>query len=183
MIDKPGVYNDVSESAYHADPCPEPSLSSGIIKTLNTRSPRHAWQAHPRLNPGYAEIHKTAYDIGHAAHALRLHDDRGIVIIDAKSYQTNDAKAQRDQAYIDGKVPVLADKMAQLVEMYVAGDHQLAKRSQGPLRALHGVASDASGVSTCASGSSSAADSAGASGAGCAASVTSCVSGSELTGC
>ena len=125
MIDKTGVYNDVSESAYHADPCPEPSLSSGIIKILNTRSPRHAWQAHPRLNSMYRETHKTAYDIGHAAHALRLHDDRGIVIIDAKSYQTNDAKAQRDQAYIDGKVPVLTGKMAQLEAMHVAGNLQL----------------------------------------------------------
>ena len=48
-----GLHLGVIEAEYHADPAPEPSLSRSLAHTLLTRSPRHAWQAHPRLNPAW----------------------------------------------------------------------------------------------------------------------------------
>ena len=39
-----GIHYNVPEAAYHADPCEAPSLSSGIARTLLTRSTLHAWR-------------------------------------------------------------------------------------------------------------------------------------------
>src|SRR3990167_5120693 len=55
---------------YQGDPGPEPSLGPGIAKLLVTRSPAHAWAAHPRLNPEYREKESSAFDLGSAAHAM-----------------------------------------------------------------------------------------------------------------
>ena len=44
----PGVYQ-LDALAYHADPCPVPSLSAGVAHTLLTQSPLHAKYCHPRL--------------------------------------------------------------------------------------------------------------------------------------
>ena len=51
-ISEPGVYS-LPDDAYHADPCPGPSLSSSVAKLMLDRSPLHAWHAHPRLNPNF----------------------------------------------------------------------------------------------------------------------------------
>ena len=40
----------MSMDEYHADPCPTPSLSSGIARVLWANTPMHAWFKHPRLN-------------------------------------------------------------------------------------------------------------------------------------
>ena len=69
MITKPGVY-DLPMAEYHADPCPEPSLSSSIIRLLCSASPLHAWTAHPRLNAAYVAEESDRFDVGTAAHAL-----------------------------------------------------------------------------------------------------------------
>ena len=47
------IHTDISAEAYHADPAPEPSLSSSVAKILVNLSPAHARIAHPRLNPDY----------------------------------------------------------------------------------------------------------------------------------
>ena len=46
MIGKAGIYT-LSAEAYHADPCPEPSLSASIANVLLQRSPAHARIQHP----------------------------------------------------------------------------------------------------------------------------------------
>lgn len=53
---------------YHADPCPEPSLSSTLGRLLLNRSPLHAWTASPRLNPDHEPEDKATFDVGRAAH-------------------------------------------------------------------------------------------------------------------
>ena len=47
---KAGAYR-LSEHQYHADPCPEPSLSCSLAKVLLAASPKQAAWEHPRLNP------------------------------------------------------------------------------------------------------------------------------------
>ena len=106
-ITAPGVY-DISAEEYHADPVCEPSLSSSIAATILERSPAHARENHPRLNPNRKETKRRIFDLGHAAHALLLEGKSNVVVIDADSYRTKDAKAERDSAYETGKIPILA---------------------------------------------------------------------------
>ena len=108
-ITAPGVY-DLSRQEYHLDPCPLPSLSSSIAKTLVERSPAHAWHAHPRLNPDAEQKHSAAFDAGNVLHDLILGGDEGLVVIDAPDYRTARAKALRDEAYEAWQTPVLAHK-------------------------------------------------------------------------
>src|SRR4030095_13276592 len=106
MITAPGIY-DLPAADYHADPCPEPSLSSSIVKMLCLESAAHAHYAHPRLNPAAIEENGEHFDIGTAAHALLLEGSKTIAIIDAKDYRTNAAKDARDVAYAAGLTPLL----------------------------------------------------------------------------
>lgn len=105
-ITEPGIY-EMSAEQYHSDPCPEPSLSSSIIKLLIERSALHVWHAHPRLNPHHQPENKTEFDVGSAAHKLLLGKGAELVTVDAKNYQTNAAKEARDAAYAAGKIPLL----------------------------------------------------------------------------
>lgn len=109
----------LSAEQYHADPAPEPSLSSSIAKILLTQSPRHACLAHPRLNAAYvAEEPSNTMDFGSAAHALLLErDEAPIVWIDAPDFRTKAAQEARDDARAAGKFAVLARHKPTLVEM------------------------------------------------------------------
>ena len=81
MIETAGVYQMPAEE-YHADPCPEPSLSASLIKTLLARSPLHAWHEHPRLNPNVVKEERKEYDRGSAAHALLLEGEDRMAVIE-----------------------------------------------------------------------------------------------------
>lgn len=108
MIDSPGVYKDIPPAAYHADPCPEPSLSASLIDRLLERSPAHARAAHPRfVTP---EVEEFRFSLGDLVHNLLL-GGRRICVIDAKSYQGKDAKAARDAALEAGETPVLLHQL------------------------------------------------------------------------
>lgn len=105
-----GVHEAVPEAVYHADPAPEPSLSSSVANVLLERSARHAWIAHPRLNPDHEAVTKTIYDIGHAAHALALEGRNGVTVIEAPNYKTKAAQEARKAAYNAGSIPLLEDQ-------------------------------------------------------------------------
>ena len=122
MITAPGLYTDAKTRAtYHADPCPEPSLSRSIAKLIAERTPRHAFVAHPRLNPQVEDEKEDKFDLGTAAHSLLLKEGSQIEIIDAPDWRTNAAKLARDVARGQGKVPLLekqyerANRMAEAV--------------------------------------------------------------------
>lgn len=105
----PGIY-DIAAELYHADPCPEPSLSASVAQLLLEKSPAHAREAHPKLNPDFKADHNANFDLGKAAHAIFLEADRSTIeVIDATSYQTKAAKAARDAAYAAGKTPLKID--------------------------------------------------------------------------
>lgn len=106
MIDKPGLY-EMSMDAYQADPCPVPSLSSGIARTLITKTPAHAWIEHPRLNPDFMAEESTAFDLGSAAHALLLEGEDRMEVIDADDWRKKTAQEARDAARAAGRYPVL----------------------------------------------------------------------------
>ena len=94
------IHTDIAAAAYHADPAPEPSLSSSVARILVERSPRHAWWAHPRLNPDFApDRGSDAAAVGSAVHAVALEGewDR-IAFIEAPDWRTKAAKEARSNA-------------------------------------------------------------------------------------
>jgi hypothetical protein len=129
-IDKPGIY-ELPAAAYHADPCPAPSLSSSIAKQLCLASPVHAWQAHPRLNPAAEHENGEHFDIGTAAHALLLEGTSTVSVIAARDYRTKAAQEARDAAYAAGRTPILEAKWADVQAMVASARVQLAAHKDG----------------------------------------------------
>ena len=70
-VTAPGLYR-MTEAAYHADPCPAPSLSRSIAETLILESPEHAFAAHPRLTKPDEEDEEEA---GEETHEVRFGGD------------------------------------------------------------------------------------------------------------
>lgn len=105
---------------YIRDPAPAPSLSPSVAHLLVTRSARHAWHAHPKLNAAWEPEATTESDVGSIAHALFLeHDASRVVIVEADDWRTKAAKEARDTARAEGKLPILAAKY-EAVEAMVA---------------------------------------------------------------
>jgi len=125
-----GIY-DLPASLYHADPCPEPSLSSSIAKLICLSSPAHARQAHPRLNPAAVPDEAEHFDIGTAAHAVLLEGEAAVAIVDAKDWRTNAAKDARDAARAAGRVPLLARVWDDVKAMVAAARGQLDQHTDG----------------------------------------------------
>ena len=109
-----GIHYNVPEAAYHADPCEAPSLSSGIARTLLTRSTLHAWHNHPRLNPDHAQTSSKAADAGTVLHKLLLGVGADLVPINAADWRTKAAQDARDEARAHGATPVLVGDLADL---------------------------------------------------------------------
>ena len=128
-IDQPGVY-DIPADTYHADPCPAPSLSSGVAKTILEQSPRHGWLRHPKLNPAFEPENRTLFDKGRASHKVVLGVGEEIVVIDAPNYTTKAAQQAKQLAYLDGRTPVLKHQMATVNEMAAAVRAQLDRHEE-----------------------------------------------------
>ena len=119
MIDKPGIY-DIPATEYHADPCPEPSLSASVARTLVERSPLHAWMKHPRLSNQIVEQPPSKMALGTAAHSVILQGDwSGIGFIAGDNYRTKVSKELRDKIIEIGGTPLL-EKDRSTVEAMVA---------------------------------------------------------------
>src|SRR3990167_3196210 len=87
---------------YIRDPAPEPSLSASVAHLLLTRSARHAWLAHPRLNPAWAPEATEQTDLGTLEHALLLEqDDSRLVVVEADDWRAKAARLARDEARAD----------------------------------------------------------------------------------
>jgi hypothetical protein len=90
-IDKPGIYVDFPEWAYHQDPCPEPSFNQSIGKVLIAQSALHARTEHPRFATPVAaedeesEKYVVAKAIGNAAHKLIIGRGKDIAVGDFKA--------------------------------------------------------------------------------------------------
>lgn len=104
------MHDGIPEADYHADPCPEPSLNSSIARILLDQSPQHAATFHPRLG-GQRRDDKEEFDFGKAYHALVLEKRTdSVVVIEADNFRTKAAQQERDAAYGESKVPLLAKK-------------------------------------------------------------------------
>lgn len=111
-ITDPGVYTDLPPEQYHTQ---TDWLSvSGAKKLLKPSCPAKFKAA---MDGG--EEHRPQFDVGKAFHARVLGDGEAVVVIDADSYRSADAKLMRDTVYLDGKVPLLTAE-AETVEAMAA---------------------------------------------------------------
>jgi hypothetical protein len=102
-VDLAGVVEDLDEETYHA----HPALSASGAKRLLQAPALFAYERQHGRPP------KAAFDTGHATHAQLLGVGGELVVVDADNWLTKAAKAQRDEARAEGKVPLLAaDKVA-----------------------------------------------------------------------
>lgn len=124
-ITKPGIYRDISEADYRADPCPTPSLTQSLCKILIERSPRHAWTACPRLNPQFEYDDDTKFDLGNIAHRIVLGRGKEIEPIDFADWRTSAAKLKREEAADAGKIAVLMKDFERAADMAAAARRQL----------------------------------------------------------
>lgn len=138
----PGIYR-MSAACYHADPAPEPSLSSSIARVLIEQTERHAFIAHPRLSPPTKDRKDRKLDIGSVAHELLTGQGRGIHVIKTldkagepvATYQTKAAGEERDAAISRGETPVLVGDLGR-AERMVAAIREKCEHTPGAERAF-----------------------------------------------
>jgi len=109
LITQPGVYQ-VRSDIYHADPCPEPSMSAGLVDFLIDQCPAKAWANHPRLNPAYQHKNSRVFDIGIGAHLMQLEPDAfdaAVTIVKSDNWRTDWAQSAATRAREEGKTPLL----------------------------------------------------------------------------
>lgn len=125
---------DVTGSDYHRDDigAEHPALSASLINVLLTRSPRHAWQKHPRLNPGFQRTEDQRFDVGSAAHRLFLEGEDAIAVVPYDSWRTKAAKELADDARANGQIPLLPEQADQVHAMVDALRRQLRDRDDQP---------------------------------------------------
>lgn len=128
----PGVHR-MEAAAYHADPCPEPSLSSTLAKVMLSQSPLHAWTASQRLNPDYVPAEKKTFDIGRAAHRLVLGAGSDFEIIPTEilssdgGIRTKEAKEFVESCRVRGITPLKEAEADSVRNMAVLAEDKLAR--------------------------------------------------------
>lgn len=128
-----GLHFDVSDTEYHADKlAPVPSLSSSLARLMLNRSPRHAWAAHPRLNPQWEPTESATFDVGRAAHRAVLGRGNDYIAIpqdllsEDGGVRTKAAKEWVADARADGLTPLRPDVVDQIGAMAEATRAHLA---------------------------------------------------------
>lgn len=93
-----GIYSGIDDISYHAD---RGSLSSSGARKLLKSPNKFNWAM---SQPPETAVH---FDIGKFVHAKVLGVGEPVVIIDAENYSTKAARAERDAAHAEGKIPIL----------------------------------------------------------------------------
>lgn len=115
-IIKPGLYN-IPMGDYLADPCPDPSVSAGLCKTILEKSVLHASLEHPRTGKRSTST-KKELKIGTVAHELLLHGSGGYEVSQEwDNYKTKASREWRDSVTAEGKTPMLAHEFELVKKM------------------------------------------------------------------
>lgn len=124
----PGLYPDMPESVYHADPVPGGSLSStGARKLLAPGCP--AKFKYEQDNP---PAPKKVFDLGTAAHKLVLGVGPQLVKVEGDRWDTNEIKARLREIRADGGIPL---KPAEYQQVHDMADAIRRHPEAGPLLA------------------------------------------------
>lgn len=119
-----GVHAGISDEDYHGDLLTDrPTLSSTLARELLSRSPRHVWTHHPRLNPDFQEEPKAVLDIGRAAHRATLGAGGDYVVYPAALLSSNGAvgtKAAKEweaEQRDAGRTPIKQETLDRILAM------------------------------------------------------------------
>lgn len=134
-----GSILEITAAEYHADPCEEPSLTATIAKILVAQSPKHAWAAHPRLNPNYERKDDDRFDIGNCVHALLLEGVDVVEVVAYDDWRTAAAREARDTARQYGRIPLLAKQAGDVHRMYEAVTAKIPELQADPLPLTDGA--------------------------------------------
>jgi len=106
-----GLVYDMPAETYHADPCPQPSLSNSGMGILLSETPLDFAYQHPRLNPDAADrvAETVAMRRGDIVHQLALGKGSGYAVGDFPDWRTKEAKSFRDNAIAEGLTPIKRD--------------------------------------------------------------------------
>lgn len=145
-ITQPGVY-DIPLDAYHADPCPTPSLSASGAKIILDECPAKFRHQNLRLNPAAEREETKALSVGQAAHTWILQGERFaemIAVMPADlTLQSAAGKAFAADAKEAGKTLIRAKEFEQIQAMREAVLRcewaQLAFSRGAPERSLFAV--------------------------------------------
>jgi hypothetical protein len=111
QITTPGFYHTTA-LAYHANPCPAPSASSGVIRDIARKSPAHARARNAALG-GTAQATSDAMDIGSALHAMMWPEAmppayrEEVEFIPVDSWRGDYATGRRNAARRANRIPVM----------------------------------------------------------------------------
>jgi hypothetical protein len=107
----PEIQLSLTEQDYHSQTGETtPLFSYSVAKTIIQKSLYHAWLEHPLLG-GQSRKPTAAMDKGSIIHGMLLGKGPEIQVIEADSFRTNAAKAERDEAYEAGLIPILRKDM------------------------------------------------------------------------
>lgn len=131
LITAPGFY-DLTAAEYHADPVCEPSLSSSVAAQVVLESPAHAFLSHPKLNPEYApRAASDSMEFGSAVHSLSLGKGSEVAMWPGSTWVPAEARAFREQAYAEGKIPLKLHDHARAQDCANALHRQLKEMGLG----------------------------------------------------
>lgn len=124
-----GIY-DMSSEQYHADPCPEPSLSASLAHTIINHTVLHAYLKHPKLQKVAIREEADHMDFGRAAHALLFEPhNANIEVIDADNWRTAEAREKKAKARAEGKSPLLTKDFVEARAMVDAANSYIERSS------------------------------------------------------
>ncbi len=84
-----------------------PTLSSSIAHLMLSRSPAHAREVHPKLNPAWLPDESRDFDLGIACHCVLL-EGKTLSPLPFDNYRTKAAQTARDNILAVGGIPVLS---------------------------------------------------------------------------
>ncbi|WPO70249.1 PD-(D/E)XK nuclease-like domain-containing protein [Streptomyces sp. KN37] len=100
-VEAPEIVDGLSADDYHAD---RTSVSSSGLRALLPPG----CPAQFKYDRDHPQPPKKDFDLGHAAHLLVLGEGPELEVIDFPDWRKKDAQAQRDEAYLAGKIPLLS---------------------------------------------------------------------------
>lgn len=139
-ISEPGIYSGVPMDAYHGDLCTGPSVSSSVLRTIELKTPLHAY-ATSYLNPDREpDEQKDYFNFGRAVHTLLLgekgfRDQYAVRPETWKDWRTKAAQQWRDEQVEAGRTVLTLDQIAAIRGIAGSlGKHSLV--DQGILQGL-----------------------------------------------
>ena len=115
-----GLFPEIGFLDYFKDPAPEPSISNSGINLLLKETPLDFAFQHPRLNPDSDLIEDKVskmQEVGSVTHRLALGKGAEYAVAPYDAFRSAEAKAFRDNALAEGRIPIVESKFNDCLAM------------------------------------------------------------------